>query len=259
MSAPARETLTVVIPTRNAAAFLGDCLDSVSFADEIIVVDMHSTDATAEICARHPQVRLIEREDYIFGNVNHGFEQASCDWTMRIDSDERITPELAVEVQQVLADPPEGVSGFYFNQRLVVLGHVLRHGRGAGPPVRDMMFRTGQARYAVRSEHESLQRSGRWEHLEGYYVHLNYVRVADYLEKTNYYTTKDVDRAELPARRPPLRAAYVEVARAFYQYYLKRRGFRDGWPGLVDAGMMAVYQFVQWAKLVERWDEQRRA
>lgn len=252
-----RDTLTVVIPTKNSAALIGDCLESVRWADEIIVIDMHSTDSTAEICASFPNVRMIEREDYIFGNVNFGFEHATSDWTLRLDSDERLTPELSEEIQGILRDAPPGVTGFYFNQRLVVLGHVLRHGRGAGA-YRDMMFRTGSAHYAVEREHEELTSAGRWVHARGDYVHMNYGTVSEYLAKMDYYTSRDVERRAVSRTRPPIRLAFLEVARAFYLYYLKRQGFRDGWPGFVDAGMMAAYQFVQWAKVVEHWDCARR-
>src|SRR5947209_7229541 len=97
-------TVTVVIPSRDSASLLVDCLASVDWADEIIVVDMFSTDGTREICAAHHQCRLIERQDYIFANMNHGFSEARGDWIIRLDTDERITPQLAQEIQAVLRD-----------------------------------------------------------------------------------------------------------------------------------------------------------
>jgi glycosyltransferase involved in cell wall biosynthesis len=99
---------------------IGDCIESVWWGDEIIVVDMHSTDATAQICGAYPNVRLFEREDYIFGNVTFGSDQARGHWTLSLDSDERIAADLALATQAVLRCLPPDVIGFYFNQIAMV-------------------------------------------------------------------------------------------------------------------------------------------
>ncbi|HLX77472.1 MAG TPA: glycosyltransferase family 2 protein [Acidimicrobiales bacterium] len=247
-------TLTVVIPTRNAAPLLTDALESVAFADEIIVVDMHSTDETSEVCARHPQCRLVEREDYIFGNVNYGFELARGDWVMRLDSDERVTPELAAEIKEIVGSSPDGIHGYEFWERPFVLGKELSHGFGK-KHYRPMLFRRGSARHAVESEHESLETTGTWVRARNGYLHYNYRTVGEYLRKIDYYTDRDVERMVL-SEAPRVRTAIVEPIRAFYLYYLKYQGYRDGWIGFLDATMRSVYQFVQWAKVRERWEHE---
>jgi glycosyltransferase involved in cell wall biosynthesis len=251
-----RQTISVVIPTKNSARLLPDCLESVGWADEIVVVDMHSEDATREVCAGYPQCRVFERDDYIFGNVNYGFEQATGDWVMRLDTDERITPELAGEIRAVLAAPPNGVTGYEFRERVFQLGRELRHGFGR-EHYRKMMFRRGAARYPLQSEHEGLETSGEWFRLRYPYDHLNYLRVSDYLEKANYYTDKDVERAELPEQPPSAWRAALLAFRLFYLYYVKWQGVRDGWIGFVDASMRSFYAIVEWAKLRERWERER--
>jgi glycosyltransferase involved in cell wall biosynthesis len=252
-----RETLTVCIPTKDAAELLRDCLASVAWADEILVVDMFSTDDTRSICADHPQCRFFERSDYIFGNLNFAFEHATSDWVLRLDSDERVTPELAEEIRSILRDPPREVTGFEFWERPFVLGRELHHGFGR-KHYRRILFRRGAARYRVQHEHEDLDTRGTWLRGSNGYIHLNYSNVADYLRKMNYYTEKDVGRMTLPDRAPAQTDALREVARAFYLYYLKYRGFRDGWRGLLDAGMRSTYQFVYWAKVRERWERERQ-
>ncbi|GAC1361639.1 MAG: glycosyltransferase family 2 protein [Actinomycetota bacterium] len=251
-AASQRETLSVVIPTKNAAHLLKDCLASIAWADDIIVVDMFSTDATASLCEEYPQCRLIQRDDYIFGNVNHGFDLALGQWVMRIDSDERITPELAAEIQEILSCPPDDVTGYEFWERPIMLGRELRYGFGR-QHFRKMMFRRGAARYPVRSEHEDLETSGLWVRAKGGYLHYNYTSVGQYLKKMDYYTECDVERMVAPDVKPRSVNAVKEPLRAFYLYYLKYQGFRDGWVGLVDATMRAMYQFVTWAKVRERW------
>ena len=137
-----------------------------------------------------------------------------------------------------------------------MLGRELLHGFGR-KHFRKMLFRRGAARYPVRHEHESLETAGTWLRARNGYIHLNYPTVADYLRKTNYYTDKDVERAELPARAPSIRTGVVDTIRPMYLYYVKWRGYRDGWVGFVDAGMRCVYQFTYWAKLRERWERER--
>jgi glycosyltransferase involved in cell wall biosynthesis len=251
-----RDTVTVVIPTKDRAADLAVCLESVAWANEIVVVDMFSTDETPVVCARYPQCRLIRRRDYIFGNVNRGFDEATSDWVLQLDTDERITPELAAEIQRILTDPPADVTGFEFWERPINLGVELKHGYGRRH-YKQRMFRRGTARYRVESEHEPLVTSGKWVRLNHGFLHENYRSVSQFLQKIDYYTDRDAERTP-PADAPPRqRDALIEPARMFYLYYLKYRGYRDGWVGLVDAGMRAVYQFVQWAKLRRRWELHR--
>jgi glycosyltransferase involved in cell wall biosynthesis len=253
---PERQTLAVVIPTKDAAALLGDTLESVKWADELIVVDMNSTDGTDDICARFPNCRVFKRLDYIEANANFGFDQSQSDWVLRLDSDERLTPELAREIQGMLAAPPAGVDGFALWERVRIFRRELRHGWGR-KHFKKLLFRRGTARYPAETEHQSLAGPATWQRMKHGFIHENYLSVTQYLAKMDYYTTNDAVRADLPAEAPPVRHAVKETARAFYLYYLKWRGYRDGWIGFVDASMRAVYQLVYWAKLRERWERER--
>lgn len=251
-----REELSVVITTRNQAGLLRDCLRSVAWADEIIGIDDCSSDDTAQVFQEYPQCRYFQRRDYLNGNMNFGFDQASKPWVMRIDSDERITVELASEIHATLADPPTGVTGFEFWERPIILGRELKHGYGRRH-YRKMMWRRSAARYRVRESHEDLETSGVWLRSQNGYLHFSHPSVSQYLAKTDLWTEQDVVRDSLPSKAPGVGRAAWETARAFYLYYLKTRGYRDGWVGLVDAGMRAFYQFTYWAKLRERWERQQ--
>jgi glycosyltransferase involved in cell wall biosynthesis len=257
-SAADRETLTVAITTKDAGHLLKDCLESVAFADEIIVVDMFSVDDTEAVCAVHPQCRLIQHQGYMQENLNIAFDEATSDWVMRIDTDERLTPELASEIQEILAQRDQSVTGYEFWERIFILGHELQHGFGR-KHFRKFMFRRGKARFPVEHDHDDLATSGLWLRGQHGYLHYNYAAVRDYLVKMNYYTDNDSKRAELPEHAPPVVTMPKEAARAFYLYYLKYQGFRDGWIGFLDAGMRGVYQFVYHAKVRERWERERKA
>jgi glycosyltransferase involved in cell wall biosynthesis len=243
-------TIGVVIPTKNAAHQLPAALESVDWADEIVVVDMFSEDGTDEVCATFPQCRLVQRSDYIFGNVNHGLDLLTTDWAMRLDSDERIPPELAEELRALVRDAPPEVTGYEFRERLFVLGRELRHGFGS-PHYRKMLFRRGAARYPVQREHEELETSGTWLRAQHGYAHYNYTSFRQYFDKTDYYTDRDVERAGA-SERPRTIDAVLWPLRQFLLNYVRRRGYRDGWVGLLDAGMRAHYLFVLWSKLRKR-------
>ena len=246
----------MVIPTKNAAHLLRDCLPTVSWADEIIVVDEFSTDDTVAVCAEYSQCVVHQHEDYIQANYNFGFALAKSDWVMRLDADERITPELAAEIPGLIRDAPADVAGYCFWERPVIMGRELRHG-WAKRHHRQMLFRRGTAHYPLRTEHDALEGSGRWMRGRHGYLHLNYDSPAQFLVKVRRYIERDVPRAELPARRPALWRPAVEAVRAFWFYYLKSQGFRDGRRGLIDAGLRAYYRWAEARALRARWDSER--
>jgi glycosyltransferase involved in cell wall biosynthesis len=249
-------TVTVVIPTKNAAHLLRDCLPTVSWADEIVVVDEFSTDETLAVCASFPQCAVYQREDYIQANYNYGFERAKSDWVMRLDADERVTPELAAEIPGLMRNAPEDVVGYSFWERPVIMGRELRHG-WARRHHRQMLFRRGTARYPLRTEHDALEASGRWLEGQNGYLHLNYDSPREFLTKIERYIERDVPRAELPARRPAFWRPAFEAVRAFWFYYLKSQGFRDGRVGLVDAGLRSYYRWAENRALRARFDRER--
>jgi glycosyltransferase involved in cell wall biosynthesis len=224
----------------------------VTWADEIIVVDTFSTDGTVEICADYPQCVVHQRDGFIQENANFGFGKATGDWVMRLDADERITPELKAEIPELVRSAPDDVTGYAFWERPVVMGRELRHGFGRRHH-RKMLFRRGQARYPLRTEHDDLEASGRWLRAEHGYLHFNYESAREFMDKVDLYTDRDVPRAELPARRPALWRAPLEFVRAFYLYFLKWQGFRDGRVGLMDAWLRGRYQLVHWRKLRRRF------
>jgi glycosyltransferase involved in cell wall biosynthesis len=255
-SAGGDPTVTVVIPTKNAAHLLRDCLPTVSWADEIVVVDEFSSDDTLAVCASFPQCVVYQREDFIQANTNYGFDRAKSDWVMRLDADERVTPELAAEIPGLIRSAPDDVVGFSFWERPVIMGRELRHG-WARRHHRQMLFRRGAARYPLRTEHDALESQGRWLQAEHGYLHLNYDSPEEFLRKVRLYIERDVPRAELPARRPTLWRAPFEFVRAFYFYYVKLQGFRDGRVGLTDASLRARYRFAEQLALRRRFDEER--
>ena len=256
-----RETVAVVIPTLNVEKIIRPCLDQLTWADEIVIVDMYSTDRTKEICAAYPNVRFFERKDYIFANVNYGMEQADTDWVIRLDSDEILDTELQASVQNVLSNPDPALSGYNFRSIQYMFGLPMAH--GVGRPVgciRKNMFRKGTAFYECKGEHEDITTTGTLGTLSGHYEHLTNHTVEEVIRKFNYYTTKDVERLdddEIAKPERPLKTIYKSV-RMFILYYFQHQGYKDGWLGFYTSLFRGpIYIFIEDAKRWEKWRVQQ--
>lgn len=245
---PAR--VSAVIPTKNVAAIIRPTLDSLSFCDEIVIVDMFSTDDTRAVCESYPNVKFYQREDYIYGNFNFGAEQAVGDWILRIDSDEVVGSELEESIKEVLADPDPEFLHYDAFCHLYFFGMRLRH--GFGDQWRTMLFRKGAAKYSVHSEHEGLSVSGPAGRLRGHYDHFTNPNITTWLAKTNYYLDRDVER--IPIRPPlPRWRILLNSARWFRgAYWGKGKLRRDGYLGFVvalcGAFSMALLELKVWEK-----------
>jgi len=234
----------------------------VKWADEIIVVDMFSDDDTLKVCDEYPNARVYQRKDYIFANVNFGMDQATSDWTIRLDSDEVVSLELAESIRKVLRSPRAGINGYYFPSIQRIFGEPMRYGVGL-PELnkRKCMFRAGTARYECKFEHEDISAQGPFDVLDGNYEHFTNATVSEFIRKMNYYTDKDTERladSELKPS-PPLRVWYRAI-RMFILYYFQWRGYRDGYLGFYSSLMRGpLYVFATEAKRWEAWRDRSRS
>lgn len=251
-----RPTVAAVIPTRNVAAYIRGTLESLWFCDEVIVVDMFSTDDTAKICGEYANVRFHQRHDYIYGNFNFGLDQTTGDWVIRLDSDERLSPELQDEIIALLAGNPDCD---YYDAPFTsyICGHPIRHGMAWEQPVRKTLFRRGTLRYQVKSEHEDLtpavDRPLRRGLLKGRYHHFSTPDISTFWRKLDYYTDKDFERSDLTRwRRAPVWRLLISVARGFFRQYVREAGYRDGYAGFVLCAMnqmnRLLYEFKGWER-----------
>jgi glycosyltransferase involved in cell wall biosynthesis len=257
-----RETVAVVIPTLNVEKIIERCLDALIWADEVIIVDMFSTDSTRAICERYPNVRFFERKDYIFANVNFGMEQANTDWVIRLDSDEVLNKELQESIQRVLKNPDPRISGYYFPSIQYMFSLPMEYGVARrGVTKRKCMFRKGTAHYECKSEHEDITTTGEFGILQGYYEHFTNHTTEEIVRKFNYYTEKDVERVKPEDLRPPQPGKLLyRAARMFILYYFQWKGYKDGRLGFFSSLFRGpVYMFIEEAKRWEAWERSRGA
>jgi len=243
------ETLSIVIVTRNEEARIRPCLESVAWADEIIVVDSLSEDGTTAICAEFTS-RIHSRPWPGYASQkNFGIDQATADWILILDADERVSPALAEEIRTLLDG--HAAHPIYQIPRKNHLGtQWLAHG-GLYPDFTTRLFRRGQARYGEQEIHETLDFTGSRGKLKGTLVHLTYRDFASYLSKVNQYTTLE---AEVKARKG-FRVRWwhlLEPVPRFFKYYLRKAGYRDGFMGLASAVLLAFYPFFIYIKVLEQ-------
>ena len=186
MTPPPVNPLSAVLITRNAAALLESCLDSLAFADEIVVVDSASTDATAELAARKG-ARVVQKEWLGFGRQKQfAVEQAAHDWVLCLDADERVSPELARSIERALAAPVSPV--YRMARRNRFLGRWLAHGEGY-PDWSLRLFHRAHASWSNDDVHEAVLTTAEVGPLEGDLMHDSAEDVATYMAKQNRYTS----------------------------------------------------------------------
>jgi len=246
--------LSVVLITLNAAAQLPDCLASVAFADEVLVVDSGSSDGTADLAARYG-ARVVIKEWLGFGRQKqYAVEQAAHDWVLCLDADERVSPELAASVVRALHAPTAPV--YRMARRNRFLGRWLRHGDGY-PDWSARLFDRRQARWSDDAVHEKVL-GAPVAPLEGDLLHESAQDLGRYLEKQNRYTTlaaQELHRRGQHASMADL--AFAPLAR-FLKAYLLRLGFLDGLPGLVHIAIGCMNSFMKYAKLMELHKDEGR-
>ena len=243
----ARPPLSVAIITLNAAGQLAACLDSCAFADDIVVIDSGSSDATREL-ARERGARVVEMAWLGYGPQKQAaVGHALHDWVLCLDADERVTPELRAGIEQALA-----AGGAHRAYRMAranrFMGRILRHGEGY-PDWSLRLFHRGHARWSADPVHEKVETSGTVGTLPGDLLHESADTLESYLAKQNRYTSLQAARLHEQGRAAGWgRIAFSPLLR-FIKFYVFRLGFLDGVPGLVHISIGCGNSMLKYAKL----------
>jgi glycosyltransferase involved in cell wall biosynthesis len=240
--------VSAVLITRNASAVLDSCLESLAFADEIVVVDSGSTDATVEIAQRRG-ARVVQKEWLGFGRQKQfAVEQAKHDWVLCLDADERVSPELAASIAQALATPVSPV--YRMPRRNRFLGRWLSHGEGY-PDWSPRLFNRMNARWSDDLVHEKVLYAVTPGTLAGDLMHDSSDDLATYLDRQNRYTTLAARQAYELGRSANMLHLFFSPAVRFLKFYILRLGFLDGVPGLLHISIGCMNSYMKYAKLLE--------
>ena len=246
--------LTALVPTYNEEANIQECLESLAFADEILVVDSFSTDRTVSLAAQNPRVRVLQHAYEGNGpQCNWGMDRASHPWIFILDADERVTPELGQEIGRLLESEPP--ASLYRIRRInFFLGRRIR-GSGWGRDRLVRLLKRGAARYPERKVHADIEAPPGTPTLAASILHHTYRSLDQYVEKLDRYARWGAEDLAREGRRSGFGEVALRPLWRFLRSYFFEAGFRDGVRGLLVCGLQAYGVFLKWARL---WEMQRR-
>ncbi len=244
-----RQPLSIAIITLNAASQLAACLDSVRFADDIVVVDSGSTDGTQALAASYG-ARVIEQDWLGFGpQKQFAVDAARHDWVLCLDADERVSPALQTSIENALSNPSS--AAFRFPRCNRFLGRYLKHGEGY-PDWSLRLFDRRQARWSTDAVHEKVVTAATVGTLAGDLLHDSAESLATYLTKQNRYTTLAAEMALQAGKRTGFARIALSPLVRFIKFYFIRQGFRDGLPGLIHIAIGCFNSMMKYSKMLER-------
>jgi len=247
--------LSVVIAATNEEDCIRDCLESVKWADEILVVlDDRCNDGTEAICREYTD-RVVRHQFEAYAlQLNWAFPHLSHPWIFVIDADERVTPELAARIREVVAEDPPEYNGFEMLRRSYFLGRLIKHcGWQREYVVR--LFRRGTGEYPERQTHGRPEVSGRVGRINEPMLHYTYSTLAEFIDVVNDYSTRGAADALRRGKRGAWYNVTLRPILRFVRMYLFQLGFLDGKEGLLLCSLGAFSVFSKYAKL---WELQRK-
>lgn len=248
---PTHSSLSAVIITKNEEHNIRDCLNSVDWVDQIVVVDAESHDRTQEIAKEFTGQIFVRPWPGFGAQKNFGIKQADSDWILIVDADERVSPELRKEIQSLLSSwSPTGPVAFEVPRRNIFYGKWVRWG-GAYPDYQIRLFRKGKAQYNDVEIHENLLISGEVGALQGHFDHYTERQIVDHFRKFNLYTTLAARQKRKSIEHVHWYHLLFNPLIVFLKTFLLRSGFRDGMRGFIFAVFASMYTFVKYAKLWE--------
>lgn len=239
--------VSAVVLTRNEEKNIGPCLETLQWADELLVLDSFSDDATVEIA----QGMGAEVHQRAFANYplqrNTALQLASKEWVFFVDADERVTPQLAEEIRRVVDEV--GFAGWWVPRKNYIFGKWIRHA-GWFPDYQLRLLRRDKARYDERREvHELVDLDGEAGYLESLMIHHNYDTVQQFRVKQDAYTSYEARMMFENGERARIHNLILQPLRQFRWRYVTLEGYKDGWHGLLLCLLMAYYELVRHKKL----------
>ena len=243
-----RPPLSAVLITRNAAGQLGPCLASLSFCDEIVIVDSASEDETADLAAQ-AGARVINSEWRGFGpQKQFAVEQARHDWVLCVDADERVSDALRESILGVFSRGPD-CRAYRFARCNRFMGRYLRHGEGY-PDWSLRLFDRRHARWSLDQVHERVVTDTEVGTLTGDLLHESAESLESYFAKQNRYSTLAAEIAQARGERATLLHLLASPLLRFVKFYIVRLGILDGMPGLVHILAGCSASFGKYAKML---------
>lgn len=244
--------LSIIVITKNEESNIGDCLESVRWANEIIVVDSNSSDNTIGFAKKYT-TKVFTKEWKGYSEAkNFAIERATNKWILSLDADERVTPELSEEINSILKNPGSKYIAYEVGRRAYFLGKWIRHcGWYPGYVVR--LFIRQEGKYNESRVHEKLAVKGNIGRLKNDLIHLTDKNLNHYFSKYNNYTSLAAQDLFENNRKFRNTDIVLKPVFTFLKMYFIRLGFLDGIHGFVLCFLSASYVFTKYAKLWEKY------
>ncbi|RMH31841.1 MAG: glycosyltransferase family 2 protein [Nitrospirae bacterium] len=244
------QKVSAVVIAYNDEPNMHGCLESLTWADEVIVVDSFSTDATAEISRKYTD-KVFQHAFHGFGRLrNEAVAHASYDWVFSLDTDERATPEVRDEIRQKLREGPDA-DAYFVPRHNYFLGRRIKH-CGWYPDYRQpQFFHRQRMRYTEDVVHESFEVQGRTGYFRSHVEQRPFRDIDHYLQKMDRYSTLRAKAMQEHGVRFRYHQLVTHPVFTFFKMSVLRLGMLDGMPGLILSGLYAYYTFVKYAKLWE--------
>jgi glycosyltransferase involved in cell wall biosynthesis len=245
-------TISAIIITKNEAQNIISCIESILWADEIIVLDCGSIDHTQALCKKYaPKVKLHETDWPGFGKQkNRALSLATSDWILSIDADERITPKLKDEILQKLNDT--NFVAYEIPRLNYFLGKPIKHcfGNKKDAPIR--LMKKGFCKFSDDIVHEKIIANGSTSKLQNKLNHFSFNSIEGLINKINDYSTLGAIRLYDAKKKTSHPKAFMHAAWIFIKIYFLRCGFLDGWAGFIIAFSNFEGTFYRYVKLLEK-------
>ena len=250
--------IVAAILTKNEARHIGDCIKSVQWADTVILEDSFSDDGTVEI-AEELGAQVFQNDFVNFAvarnRVVNSVRALNIEWVLFIDADERVTPELAEEIQQVIQN--ESTVGWWIPRHNVMWGHIMCGG-GWYPDYQLRLMRASGAHYdPERQVHEIVVLDGQEGYLKEHLIHYNYDNLAHFKFKQSRYIDFEAKILKDKGIRAKPWTYLTMPIREFRRRYVSLKGYKDGWVGLQVCGLMSWYMFVTYLRLQKLYSADR--
>jgi glycosyltransferase involved in cell wall biosynthesis len=242
--------ITATVITLNEEHNIAAALESLSWTDEIIVVDSESTDRTVEIARGFTDRVFVRPWPGYSAQKNFAAEQAGNDWIFSLDADERVSKELANEIEQLEGGADPKAAGFEMSRLTFYLGRWIKHS-GWRPDYKLRLYDRKRARWRGDYVHETLEVDGKIDRLSGEILHYTVRDASEHHLRMDRYTTLAAEQSYSQGKRASVVSLTVSPAVVFLRSYLLNLGFLDGLPGLAIARFAAHYEFLKNLKLWE--------
>ena len=237
--------ISATIIVRNEEKNIEDCLASLDFAKEIVVVDSGSTDNTESLCRANPKVSFFQKEWPGFGaQKNFAAEQAKCDWIFNIDADERVSPKLKASI---LEADFISFNSFRVARENYFGGRWIKY-CGWYPDYNLRLYNKNKCRFRERLVHESLECCGPVGTLSGNLIHFTYSGISDYLLRMERYSTLAAEQMVIEGKMPSIFDVILRPIFTFVKMFVIKRGMLEGYHGILLSALYSIYTFIKYAK-----------